>query len=102
MKQAATITISPDHELKPGERIELTGLFIPPECQDCITAARVPSHAFTSGCPGCIARAVSRGRNYRTAMNGGDDRNFRRECGQFGTTVEEVQEAARMDAYEHS
>ena len=75
-------------------------LFIPPECQDCITAAKVHSHAFTAGCPGCCARAISRGHNYRQALKGGDDRNYRRECEQFGATDEQVRQAKKDDAYE--
>ena len=67
-------------------------------CPDCETAARVIHHGFRANCPGCAARAVSRGPNYRRCLAAGiQDRLYRDELELMKTTHEAVRAAAAAD-----
>ena len=68
------------------------------ECQDCTLSASRSWHGFSAGCPGCAARAVSRGPNYRRCLaEGRQDRRYRDELALVGVTHERVKAAAAAD-----
>lgn len=67
-------------------------------CEDCRQAALTVWHSFRANCPGCAARAVARGPNYRRARDAGkQDRRYRSELEQYGVTHGEVKAAAQAD-----
>lgn len=67
-------------------------------CVDCEAASKAPWHGFKAACPGCAARAVSRGANYRRCLAGGmQDRRYRDELDLLKVTHEAVREAAAAD-----
>jgi hypothetical protein len=68
-------------------------------CPDCTRSAAELWHGFTHGCPGCAARAVSRGPNYRESHAAGKQtRKYRDELQQFGVSHQQVIDAAAADA----
>jgi hypothetical protein len=68
-------------------------------CPDCTAAAESAWHGFTHGCPGCAARAVSRGPNYRESHAAGKQtRKYRAELEMLGVSHQQVLEAAAADA----
>lgn len=70
-------------------------------CQNCSKARAELWHGFTAGCPGCAARAVSRGPNFRRCRDAGrQDRRYRDELELVGVTHQQVIEAAAAD-FEH-
>lgn len=70
----------------------------PEPCGACVKAALTVSHEFHAGCPGCAARAVSRGPNFaRCRKEGAQDRRYRAELEQFGVTHDQVREQAAKD-----
>lgn len=67
-------------------------------CDDCTKAAAELWHCFTSGCPGCAARAVARGPNFhRCRLAGRQDRRYREELALVGVTHQQVLQAAAAD-----
>lgn len=67
-------------------------------CEDCTTASQEPHHGFKAGCPGCCARAISRGLNYFESLKQGQQtRRYRAELQQFGMTHQQVKDAAQAD-----
>jgi hypothetical protein len=68
-------------------------------CHDCQAALVGPSHGFTASCKGCAARAISRGPNYRAALDSGrQGAMYRDELHKLGVTHEDVKAAAAADA----
>lgn len=68
------------------------------DCKHCITAAAKPHHGFAAGCPGCAARAVARGPNWRRCLAAGvQDRLYREELALYQVTHEDVRQAAAAD-----
>lgn len=68
-------------------------------CEDCIRSAAEAWHGFRHGCPGCAARAVSRGHNYRDAQTSGRQTvKYRAELELLGVTHDQVKQAAAADA----
>lgn len=69
-------------------------------CTACDRAATEPhSPYFRNGCPGCAARAVSRGKNFFESKKAGQQtRLYRMELDQFGVTHQQVLEAWKADA----
>ena len=70
------------------------------DCPACNSAATEPHCAmFRNGCPGCAARAVSRGRNFFDSKKAGRQTSaYRMELHQFGVTHEQVLHAWKADA----
>lgn len=67
-------------------------------CTSCADAARELSHAFTAGCQGCAARAVSRGPHFKRVREAGVlDRPYRAELEQMRVTHDEVKAARAAD-----
>ena len=67
-------------------------------CADCVQATLTAWHAFRAGCPGCAARAVSRGPNFaRCRALGAQDRRYRDELELLKVTHAQVIEAAKAD-----
>ncbi len=72
------------------------------DCIDCKTASAQLHHGFHANCPGCAARAVSRGSNYRRCLaNGTQDRLYRDELELLKVTHAAVREAAAADRLNH-
>jgi tRNA(Ile2) C34 agmatinyltransferase TiaS len=68
-------------------------------CADCTQATLGPWHSFTANCPGCAARAVSRGPNFfRCRAQGKQDRLYREELQLVGVTHDQVLQAVQSDA----
>lgn len=76
---------------------------VPPNpCEACIRAAWRTSSYFRSGCMGCAARAVGRGKNFRESRDSGMRTwAYRRELEQFGVTHDAVKLAHAVDFEEH-
>lgn len=70
------------------------------ECPACKSAAAEPHCAlFRNGCPGCAARAVSRGKNFFDSRKAGRQTSaYRMELHQFGVSHDQVLEAWKADA----
>jgi hypothetical protein len=72
-------------------------------CPDCEAASKALHHGFHASCPGCAARAVSRGPNYRRCLaNGTQDRLYRDELELLKVTHQAVREAAAADRLNQS
>ena len=68
-------------------------------CPDCLAAAAKLHHGFSSDCPGCAARAVARGPNFRRARDTGvQDWRYRAELEALKVTHDDVKRAAVADA----
>ena len=68
-------------------------------CPDCTQSAARDWHGFTADCPGCAARAVARGPNYRESRVAGvQTSKYRAELDLLKVTHEEVKAAAKADA----
>jgi hypothetical protein len=68
-------------------------------CEDCRIATERVWHTFRANCPGCAARAVSRGPNYRESHAAGKQtRKYRDELEMLGVSHQQVLEAAKADA----
>jgi len=67
-------------------------------CPACDAAHKRVSHVFHANCPGCAARSVARGRNFRKSQKDGiQDQWYRYECQQLGVTHDQVKAEARLD-----
>lgn len=67
-------------------------------CRDCTKAAERRWHGFTADCPGCAARAVARGPNYRASRDNGQPTwQYRAELQQMQVTHQQVRAAAAID-----
>lgn len=70
------------------------------DCLACMEADRTPHWGmFVAGCPGCKARAVSRGINFHESCKAGKQTaRYRMELDQFGVTHQQVLDAYAADA----
>lgn len=67
-------------------------------CPACDIAHRELSHEFRANCPGCAARAVARGQNFRRVRDAGRlDRKYQAELDLVGVTHDQVKAAAAND-----
>lgn len=68
-------------------------------CPDCTSAAARDWHGFTADCPGCAARAVARGPNYRESLAASRQTSkYRAELQMLKVSHEQVKAAAQSDA----
>lgn len=68
-------------------------------CPDCTQAAARDWHGFTADCPGCAARAVARGPNYRESLaTSRQTSKYRAELDLLKVSHEQVKAAAGVDA----
>lgn len=68
-------------------------------CPDCLSAAAKLWHGFSVDCPGCKARAIARGPNFRASQAAGRQSwQYRQELDNFGVSHEDVRKAATADA----
>ncbi|QAZ38444.1 hypothetical protein C1M51_02855 [Methylibium sp. Pch-M] len=68
-------------------------------CPDCTRSAAELWHGFRGQCPGCAARAVARGPNYRESHGAGRlTSKYRAELELLGVTHDQVKAAAAGDA----
>lgn len=71
-------------------------------CADCVQAVLGPWHGFTHNCPGCAARAVSRGPNFaKSRAEGTQTRRYRDELDLLKVTHSQVVAAAAADRIHH-
>jgi hypothetical protein len=69
------------------------------DCPDCTQSAARDWHGFTADCPGCAARAVARGQNYRESRAAGRQTSmYIAELELLKVTHEQVRAAAVSDA----
>lgn len=69
------------------------------DCPDCTQAAARDWHGFTADCPGCAARAVARGPNYRESLaTSRQTSKYRAELELLKVTHDQVKAAAQRDA----
>lgn len=67
-------------------------------CEDCTRAASMPWHAYRFACPGCMARGVARGPNFRRCQVAGRiDWKYRAELELAGVTHAEAKAARAVD-----
>lgn len=68
-------------------------------CPDCTQSAARDWHGFTADCPGCAARAVARGPNYRESLaTSRQTSKYRAELDLLKVTHDQVKAAAQSDA----
>jgi hypothetical protein len=68
-------------------------------CPDCTAATQKLWHGFALDCPGCKARAISRGPNFRDAKaSGRQGWKYRQELTAFAVEHQQVVAAAGHDA----
>lgn len=69
------------------------------DCPDCTQSAARDWHGFRADCPGCAARAVARGPNYRESLaTGRQTSKYRAELQMLKVSHEQVKAAAQSDA----
>ncbi|RZJ12194.1 MAG: hypothetical protein EOP39_04350 [Rubrivivax sp.] len=67
-------------------------------CTDCTAAAQGPHWGFKRACPGCEARAISRGPDFHRCRTAGkQDGQYRELLTKVGVTHAEVVAAAEVD-----
>lgn len=74
-----------------------------PACLACEESARQVSHLFHASCPGCMARGVSRGPNFRRCRDAGKlDRKYEDELRLARVTHAEAKAAHAVDFLNHA